>query len=215
MDAATRVDRDTRRAQKGLCRAVDVGGRRRRARRMRRDRAQRDVHFLFHRVPRHVDRHRTRPPAPELAEGLVDDARRVGDLHDALPPLGGPGERVELVVELVQDADLLADLVTRDLSGDHQHRRRGGIRGVQAGRRVEQAGPRYRHRHADAAAGPRVAVGHVGRGALVAHGDEAERLVAERGDDAVELDAGKPERHLHAFASESLDDRFTTGHAGH
>src|SRR5439155_1632781 len=68
---------------------------------------------------------------------------------------------------------------------------------------------------AGAAAGARVAVGHVRRRALVADGDEPDRLVAERGDDAVELDARKPERHLHALAGERLHDRFTTGHPCH
>jgi len=49
----------------------------------------------------------------------------------------------------------------------------------------------------------------------VAHGDETHRLVAERGDDAVELHARKPERDLHALAGERLYDCFTTGHPCH
>jgi hypothetical protein len=49
----------------------------------------------------------------------------------------------------------------------------------------------------------------------VAHGDEPDRLVAERGHNAVELDARKPERHVHALAGERLYDCFTTGHPCH
>jgi hypothetical protein len=163
MHAAARVDGDPLRAQQHLGRAIDVGGRRGGARRVRGHGRQSHVDLFLHRVPRHVDRDRTRAAAAQLREGLVDDARRVGHLHDGLTPLRRAGDGVELVVELVEHADLLADLVAWNLSGDHQHGRGGRVRGVQSRRRVQQARSGYGHRDADAAAGARIAVGHVGR----------------------------------------------------
>ena len=62
MDTAARVDRGALGAQQHLGRPIDVGGRRRGARRMP-ARHERHVDLFFHRVPRHVDRDRPRPPA--------------------------------------------------------------------------------------------------------------------------------------------------------
>ena len=213
--APTHIDGDSLRTQQRFRRAVDIGRGCRGGRRVRADRRQGHVNFFLHRVPGHVDGDGPRTPASKLSEGLVDDAGRVGDLHDGLTPLRRARDGVELVVELVEHAELLADLVARDLSRDHQDPRRGRVRGVQSGRRVQQTGSGHGHRDADAAAGARVSIGHVGRRAFVAHGDESDRLVAKRGDDAVELNAGKPERHLHALAGQRLHDRFTTGHPCH
>ena len=40
-------------------------------------------------------------------------------------------------------------------------------------------------------------------------------LVAQRGDDPVQLDAGYPEDHLDALAHEGLHQRFAAAHRGH
>src|SRR5213595_355622 len=67
----------------------------------------------------------------------------------------------------------------------------------------------------DAAAGARVPVGHVGGGLLVARRDESHALVAQSRECAVELDAGKTEHELDAFANELSGERFAAGHAWH
>src|SRR5262249_21695424 len=87
---------------------------------------------------RRARRDGARVPAATLPARLVLDAGRVGDTHDALAPLRRAGDGVELVVELVKDADLLADLMARKLAGDQQHGGRGGVCGVGPGRRVEE-----------------------------------------------------------------------------
>ena len=120
IDAPARVDRDPLRAQQRFRRAVDVGRGRRGACRVRVDRRQGHVDLFLHRVPRHVDGHGPRAAASKLHEGFVHNAGRIGDLHDGLPPLRRARDGVELVVELVEHADLLADLMTRDLSRDQQ-----------------------------------------------------------------------------------------------
>src|SRR5206468_3258982 len=63
---------------------------------------------------------------------------------------------------------------------------------------------------------PRIAIGHEARRLLVARGDEADAgLVAERGQHAVELDAGQTEDHADSFAIERLDECLATGHPSH
>src|SRR5207244_11777610 len=82
-------------------------------------------------------------------------------------------------------------------------------------RRVEQAGPRHHEGGAEATAGARVAVGHVGGGLLVPRGDEAHALVAQPRQRPVELHAGQAEHDLDAFANELPGERFTAGHPWH
>jgi len=68
MDAPARIDRDPLRAQQHLGRAIDVGGGRGGARRVRGDGRQGQVDLFFHRVPRHVDRDGTRRPLRSCAK---------------------------------------------------------------------------------------------------------------------------------------------------
>ena len=80
------------------------------------------------------------------------------------------------------------------MTGDEKHGGRRRVGGGQSRRRVEEPGAGDDERHSEAAAGSRVAVGHVGGRLLVPRGDEAEPgLVAEGGDGAVELHAGQSE----------------------
>src|SRR3989442_1166234 len=78
--------------------------------------------FALHRVGRHLEVDGARPPRPELLDRLVGGARDVADLEHAPPPLGDRCDRVELVVDLVQHADVLPELGLGDLARDHQHR---------------------------------------------------------------------------------------------
>jgi hypothetical protein len=115
----------------------------------------------------------------ELPHGVVDRPRHLGRLHDAPPPLRHAPDRVELVVHLVEDADLLPEVRLRDLADDQQDRRGGGVGGAEPGGGIEEAGAGDDQRGRDPAAGAGVAVGHVGRGLLVARrGDAEAELVA-------------------------------------
>src|SRR5207244_2396821 len=132
------------------------------------------------------------------------------------PPLRDRRDRVELIVDLVEDADVLPELGLGDLAREHQHRRGGGVGRAEAGGRVEESGPRHDEGGAKGRAGSGIPVGHVARGRLVTRDDEADaRLVPERGHHAVELDAGQAEHHTHAFPVELLHKRLAAGHPCH
>ena len=119
-------------------------------------------------------------PGGHLAECLVYGVGQVGGFEDARGPLGHGLDGVYLVVDLVEGAEVLSYLVPVDLAGDEEHRRGCGVGGADAGGGVEQAGAGHDEGCAEAAAGPGVAVGHVGGALLVAVGDEADAgLVVE------------------------------------
>src|SRR5437867_3507635 len=172
--------------------------------------------FALHRVGRQLEVDGTWPPRPELLDRLVGGACHVADLEHAPPPLGDRRDRVELVVDLVQHADVLPELGLGDLTRDHQHRRGGRVRRAEAGRRVEEPGPRHDEGRTEGGPGARVAIGHVARRLLMARDDKADaRLVPERGHGAVELDAGQAEYDAHAFSVELLHERLAAGHPCH
>jgi hypothetical protein len=140
----------------------------------------------------------------------------VRHLEHAPPPLRHGRDAVQLIVDLVEEADVLADLLARDLAAEHEHGRGRGIRGAEARSGIQETGAGDDQRGADLTARSRVAVGHVARRLLVARGDEADPLLlAQGGHDAVELDAGEAEDHAHAFALERGYEGFAAGHPGH
>ena len=121
-----------------------------------------------------------RPSGGHLAEGLVYGVRQVRGFEDALGPLCDGSYGVDLVVDLVEGAEVLSDMVPVDLAGYEEHGGRGGVCGADACGGVEKAGAGHYESCAEAAAGPGVAVGHVGGALLVAVGDEADAgLVVE------------------------------------
>ena len=67
--------------------------------------------------------------------------------------------------------------VERHLAGHDQHRRAVGFRGRNCGRHIARARPADAERGAEAAAGARIAVGHVDRTALVRRHDRLERAL--------------------------------------
>ena len=109
-----------------------------------------------------------------------------------------------------------ADEVTLNLAADDQDGRRRGVGGAQSRRCVQQARPRHHQRRANLSAGPRVAVGHVGGGLLVAGGDEPDaRHVVEGVQRVVQLHAGQSENHAHAFKVQRAHQGLAAGHGGH
>src|SRR5437762_39474 len=83
-----------------------------------------ELHLVLalHRVGRHLEVDRARPPRPELLDRLVGGTRDVGDLEHAPAPFRDRRDRVELIVDLVEHADVLPELGLRDLAREHQHR---------------------------------------------------------------------------------------------
>ena len=212
---AARVDDGPLRGDEQIHRAAHVRGGGGGAHRAHRVQHQR-LAFLFHRFRRHLELHRARAAAGELIHGRAHGGGHLGHLEHAAAPLGDGADALELVVDLVQHADVLADLRLRDLTRQHEHRRGAGVRGAEAGGRVEQARPRHHEGGADPAARARVAVRHV-RGRLLVPGlDEADvRLLAQRRHYPVELHAGKTEHDADALTMELLDECFAAGHPSH
>ena len=143
----------------------------------------------------------------------MDGGRHVGDLEHAAAPLGDGRDAVELVVNLVEHADVAAEARLGHLAGDHEDGRRRGVRRADPGGRVEQARARDHQRGAELTGGAGVAVGHVRGRLLVPRGDELHRrLLAQRRHHAIELDARHTEHHAPALANELRHQRLATRH---
>ena len=108
-------------------------------------------------------------------------------------------------------AAALAEELRRHLSGQAQHRfvrsecREQGCTGVKharTGHNAEYAGP---------AGGPRIAVGHVAAGLLVARADHLQLRLLECVEQAVDLRAGQPEHGVDTMRDKAVDDGFAAG----
>ena len=95
-----------------------------------------------------------RPSGGHLAEGLVYGVRQVRGFEDALGPLCDGSDGVDLVVDLVEGAEVLSDMFPVDLAGYEEHGGRGGVCGADAGGGVEQAGAGHYESCAEAAGRP-------------------------------------------------------------
>ena len=81
---------------------------------------------------------------------------------------------------------------------------------------LSRPGSRHHQRRAHAAAGPRVAVGHVRRGLLVPRGDQADaRHVVQRVQRVVELHPRQPEDDAHPLQVQRAHESLAAGHGGH
>jgi len=77
------------------------------------------------RVIRSATRETIVPGADSKAEvPRAIHVRGIGRMENAAAPLGYGGDRFELVVDFVEDADLFAELGRRNLPSDQEHRRR-------------------------------------------------------------------------------------------
>ena len=150
----------------------------------------------------------------QLPESLVENA---GDLAGVLRhavPFGQQRQDFALPPDLVQHPQALADLVRGNLRSEEQQAGIAGVSRCEPGQRIEHARPRDHHAHAHPSAGPRVAIGHVRHGLLVAGHHEADlgRPLAQRVDGPVQLHPGHAEHIGHAFAHELAGERLAAGH---
>ena len=117
-------------------------------------------------------------------------------------------EHRRLAVGLVQHAAVLAVAAQggRDVGGDHEDRRPRRPRLADRAERVRRARAGGGQRDAEPARRPRVAVGRVRGGLLVADADEPDRGLAQRLPQREVVDPGQPEADLDARALELVDD---------
>jgi hypothetical protein len=129
---------------------------------------------------------------------------------DLCRPLGDGLEEADQIhlLERLAIVDRVGDLTHQ---GQHGHRL--GARVMDADREVGRARPARRHAHADASAGPRVAVGHERRHLLVAGGEVPDvRLLARGVDQVHDRGAGQAEDVPHALAPQGLDGDLRSVH---
>ena len=123
-------------------------------------------------------------------------------------------EHRRLVGRLVQHAavGVRAAQRRRDVGRDHEHRRARRPRLADRAERVRGARPGRRQRDAEPPGRPRVAVGGVRRGLLVADADEPDRRVAQRlpQREVVHARAGRSTT-LDAALLEQVDDQLGAG----
>ncbi len=155
-----------------------------------------------------------RGPAPtgpaKAGERLVDQPRYVLGAGRVLGPPDGAAEHRELVGDLVKCAATAAEVAVGHLTDEAQHRRVARIGRGERGAGVEHARPRHHGAHPDSSGRPRVAVGHVGGGLLVAGVNDADAPVFGQGvEEPVQLHAGQPEDDIHAPTLQPLDDELS------
>ena len=154
---------------------------------------------------------RRRPAQPR--KRFVHRARDLARGERAVLPCGDRPDELELVVDLMEQVEGLADAVTIDLTRDQQHRRRCRPRGRQSRAGVVDADAGDDERDAGPPARARVAVGHEGRALFVAGGDPRDRrFVVDPVERVHDLIARQPEDVLYAFVRELARQRMTTGH---
>ena len=160
-----------------------------------------------------LDLGRAGAAARHFEEGL---AHRGGDglgLEDPLGPLGDGADHVELVVDVVEQAEVLADAVPVDLAGQKEDRGGAGIGGGQAGGRVVDPDTGDDHGHPRATRGAGVAVGHVRRPLLVAGHDVADLGRVDQGvEGRHELVAREAEDHLDPLVDQLAGQGLAPGH---
>ena len=176
---------------------------------------QRDLLALDEGLGWDLDLGRAGAAARHFEEG---PPHRGGDgvgLEHALGPLGDGADQVELVVDVVEQAEVLADAVPVDLAGQKEHRGGAGIGGGQAGGRVVDPDTGDDHGHPGASRGAGVAVGHVGGALLVAGHDVADLGRVDQGvEGRHELVAGEPEDHLDPLVDQLAGQGLAPGHGG-
>ena len=134
-------------------------------------------------------------------------------LEHPLGPLGNGPDHLQLVVDVVEQAEVLADAVPVDLAGQKEHRGGAGIGGGQPGGRVVDPDTGDDHGHPRAARGTGVPVGHVGGALLVAGHDVADLGRVDQGVECChELVAGEAEDHLDTLVDQLAGQGLAPGH---
>ncbi|UGS34754.1 hypothetical protein DSM104329_01136 [Capillimicrobium parvum] len=168
----------------------------------------RDGGALVEDLPRHGERHGLRPSAAHVRERLGHHPRRLRRVVDALRPLRDRPHRRQLVGQLVQVAEPLAEVRRRHLAREAQHR---GARAVGRGDRrrgVEEADARHDGADAGPARRPRVAERHVRGRLLVARRDDLQAVGrgVERVEEPVGLHARDAEHRVDPVGEQAVDD---------
>ena len=146
-------------------------------------------------------------PAAELAEGFADLGARILWAVDVRRPLGQRLHDAELIGDLVQEADALADLLLVDLAADGEHGRTQRLRRGERRRGVEETGTRHHAVGLWLAAGQRGAERHVGSRLLVARVYGLQSAGAHEGvEEVVVLHTGQAVDRVHAVGQHGLDD---------
>ena len=207
-------DRISGRAQNAGCLLERVrirfGGRVRR-RRLK----QRDFAIALHHVRRHFQRHRQGSSGMQLPKRLGHHCRRIGGARYPLGPLRETLEDAELIVNLVQHAPALVDVLRGDLPGQAEHARVGGVGCYQGGSRVENARAGHHAEHAGPPGGGCVSQRHVRRALLMARVDDFNRtlILREGVKEPVCLTAGQPEHGIDAMRQHRAHQRLPTRHS--
>ena len=149
------------------------------------------VGYLRQRLGWNLDLHGTRAAGLQMVESLVDCLRDLRRVQNPVGPLGHRPDGIDLVVDFVQNAPVHADKVSLNLPGNHQNRRRCGVGGTDAGRRIHESRPRDHQASADSPSGTGEAVGHIGGGLLVPRGYKPDaRLIVQGVQRVVQLNTG-------------------------
>jgi hypothetical protein len=146
----------------------------------------------------------------------VNSTRDGGDIVDALAPFGNGSDNVDLVVNLVQSATITPNVITLNLSGQEQDRRRSSIGCPQRRAGVLDPRPGHHQGYAGLPGHARIAISHIRGGLLVPHGHNADiRLSIEGIVDPHNLYARESKDYLYTLVSQGLYYRCTAGHLRH
>ena len=160
------------------------------------------------RVFRDVDQYRAGAPAFRDDKRFANRPRnvfRAGDHHVVLGDRHGDAGDVDFLKRIG------AQNLAAHLPGDADHRRRIQHGGRNAGHHVRGARAGRGHRHPNAAACPRITVGHVRGALLVTYQDVMQFRFAQRVVNRQNRAAGIAEDFTHAETRQHLAKNFRTG----
>ena len=165
-------------------------------------------------VDRALQRGRARAAGRHRLHRLGDQTRRLLGLPDQRRIIHQALDDAGLVADLVQMAEVAADVGVGDFADQRQHRRVHRIGGEEGGRGVEQARPRH-HRVGGGLAGrQRRAQRHIGRALLVpgVDGPHPVASLEQGGEQLVVLHPRQRVDRVDAVAEHRVDGRLGGGH---
>ena len=161
-----------------------------------------ELRLLHQDVLGQVDVHRPRPPADGDVKRLPDDRPQILAVLDQEVVLGGRARDAD-VIGLLEG--VVADQVRGHLPGERDDRDRVHEGVLQRGHEIGAGGPRRHQAHAHLAGRPRVALGGVAGGRLLADEDVAQPLeVVQRVVDRQHGAAGQAEDEVDTLALQTL-----------
>jgi hypothetical protein len=168
-------------------------------------------------VRRHLKQGGLVSPGMAMGKSGVEQRRNLTRVISALGPIDHAPAHRQLVLDLMGDAVILANMLRRDLPGDPEHRLVRRVSGDHRRHRVQQPRPGHDRKHPGAPSRLGIAHRHERRALLVprVHHLQIVPALVKRVIKRVELNSGNAEDGIDAIVDQRADDGLAASHDGH